>query len=86
MIKMPEVDSRELVTLHKSTAAQEHRLLGKLQTLEGTINKATGLVRGGMACSERAAVTPGVLSGHSYMLSLVVGGDLSPTGTSRPAI
>ena len=47
LIKMPEVDSREPVTLHKSTAAQEHSLLGKLQTLEGTINKAAGLVRGG---------------------------------------
>lgn len=42
-----EVDSQEPVTLHKSTAAQEHRLLGKLHSLEGTINKATGLVRGG---------------------------------------
>jgi hypothetical protein len=42
-----EVDSHEPVTLHKSTAAQEHRLLGKLHSLEGTINKVTGLVRGG---------------------------------------
>ena len=42
-----EVDSHEPVTLHKSTAAQEHRLLGKLHSLEGTINTVTGLVRGG---------------------------------------
>ena len=42
-----EVDAQEPVTLHKSTAAQEHRLLGKLHSLEGKINKATGMVRGG---------------------------------------
>lgn len=42
-----DVDSQESVTLHRSTAVQEHRLLGKLHSLEGTINQATGLVRGG---------------------------------------
>ena len=42
-----EVDSDAPVTLHKSTAEQEHRLLGKLHSLEGQINKATGMVQGG---------------------------------------
>jgi hypothetical protein len=57
-INMPEVDSREPVTLHKSTAAQEHSLLGKLQTLEGTIKKATGLMRGGISKAVQSLSAP----------------------------
>ena len=34
-----EVESNAPVTLHKSTRGQEHRLLGKLHSLEGKINK-----------------------------------------------
>jgi hypothetical protein len=43
---MVEVEPNAPLTLHRSTAAQEHRLMGKLQSLEGHINKATGMVRG----------------------------------------
>ena len=42
-----EVDDNAPVTLHAATAAQEHRLLGQLHTLEGKINQATGMVHGG---------------------------------------
>jgi len=50
-----EVDAHAGVTLHRTTAAQEHRLLGKLRSLEGSIDKATGLVRGGRGREFRVA-------------------------------
>lgn len=52
---MVEVDSHASVTLHRSTAAKEHRLLGQLHSLEGTIDKATGMVRGGRGREFRVA-------------------------------
>lgn len=66
------MDAQEPVTLHKSTAAQEHRLLGKLHSLEGKINKATGMVRGGRGRVFRVA------KGQNL--------DLVPIEVSTPAV
>ena len=41
-----EVDAAAPVRLHRTTAARERRLLGKLHSLEGKISAATGVARG----------------------------------------
>lgn len=50
-----QVDLDTPVKLHRSTAAQEHRLLGKLHSLAGKIDKATGMVQGGRGRSFKVA-------------------------------